>query len=106
MTPAFKQDHAEIARRALLAANKDQHEPLETKIQDLLTNLAHLADAEKLNFVEIVTHALRHWQLERIDPASVLEGPVVEIHIGSEGLPSKPTPKKRLGKPKKVRVPR
>ena len=106
MTPAFKQDHAEIGRRALLAANEDQHEPLETKIQDLLTNLAHLADAEKLNFVEIVTHALRHWQVERIDPGSILEGPVVEIHIGSEGLPPKPTPKKHLGKPKKVRVPR
>ena len=45
------------------------------------------------------------WQVERIDPASFLEGPVVEIHIGSEGLPPKPTSKKRPGKPKKVRVP-
>ena len=32
---------------------------LEPGSQDLLTNLAHLADAEKLNFAETVTHGLR-----------------------------------------------
>ncbi len=106
MTKPLNQDHAETARRALAACDFDKHASLETSIQDLLTDLAHLADAEKLDFVGIVTRAIRHWQVERIDPASILEGPAVEITIGTEGLPPKPEPKKRPGKPKKVRTPR
>ena len=74
-----------------------------TSVCDLLVDLAHLCDAESLEFVEIVTRAIRHWQVERIDPASVLEGPVVEIYIGKEGLPPKPKPNKRPDKRKKSR---
>ena len=69
----------------------------------LVCDLGHLSDDNKLDFVAILTRALRHWQVERIDPASVAEGPVVEIYIGAEGLPPKPKPAKRPDKRKKSR---
>ena len=105
MRKSLNQGHAGSARKAIAASASDPGQDLPTSVSDLLVNLAHLCDAEGLEFVEILTRAIRHWQVERIDPTSVLEGPVVEIYVGKEGLPSPPRPKRR-SKPRKVRVPR
>jgi len=103
MRKSLNQEHADTARKAIAACASDSDQDLPTSVSDLVVNLAHLCDVEKLEFIEIVTRALRHWQVERIDPASVLEGPVVEIYIGKEGLPSPPKPVKRQNKRKKSR---
>ncbi len=91
------------ASAALAARGAAQGDDLPTSIQDLVCDLGHLCDEAKLDFVAILTRAIRHWQVERIDPASVAEGPVVEIYIGAEGLPPKPKPAKRPDKRKKSR---
>ena len=106
MRKSLNQEHADNAKKAIAACAFDPDQDLTTSVSDLLVDLAHLCDAEKLEFVEIVTRAIRHWQVERIDPTSVLEGPVVEIYVGKQGLPPPPQPKRRPSKPKKVRVPR
>ena len=103
MPKPLNQDRADTARKAIAACGYDPAQDLPTSVSDLLVDLAHLCDAESLDFVEIVTRAIRHWQVERIDPASVAEGPAIEIHIGTEGLPPKPKPMKRPSKPKKSR---
>ena len=103
MSKPLNQEHADNARKAIAACAFDPDQDLTTSVCDLLVDLAHLCDAESLEFVEIATRAIRHWQVERIDPASVLEGPVVEIYIGKEGLPPKPKPIKRPDKRKKSR---
>ena len=103
MPKPLKQDHADTARKAIAACAFDPDQDLMTSVSDLLVDLAHLCDAESLEFVEILTRAIRHWQVERIDPTSVLEGPVVEIYIGKEGLPPKPKPKTRPDRRKKSR---
>ena len=97
------QVHTDTARRRLPPADIDPGQDLKTSVSDLLVDIAHLCDAESLDFVEIVTRALRHWQVERIDPGSLAAGPVVEIYIGKEGLPPKPKPVKRPDKRKKSR---
>jgi len=99
----LNRQHAEAARKAIDACGFDPTQDLATSMSDLLVDLAHLCDAESLDFVEILTRALRHWQVERIDPVSVAEGPNVQIIIGTEGLPSPPKPVKRPGKRKKSR---
>ena len=103
MAKAPNQEHAEKARKAIAACSFDPDQDIATSISDLLVDLAHLCDAETLDFVAAVTRAIRHWQVERIDPASVAEGPVVEITIGTEGLPPPPKPIKRPDKRKKSR---
>ena len=102
MTKLLK-EHADKARQTISACGFDPAQDLTTSVSDLLADLAHLCDAEGLDFVAIVTRAIRHWQVERIDPASVAEGPVVEIYIGAEGLPPPPKPVKRPNKRKKSR---
>ncbi len=96
-------EHADTARRAIAACDFTPDQDIDTSVSDLLADLAHLCDAENLDFVAIATRAIRHWQVERIDPQSVAEGPVVEIYIGKEGLPSPPKPAKRPDKRKKSR---
>lgn len=96
-------EHADKARQAIAACGFDPDQDLTTSVSDILADLAHLCDAEGLDFVAITTRAIRHWQVERIDPASVAEGPVVEIYIGTEGLPPPPNPVKRPDKRKKSR---
>ena len=103
MPKPLNQEHADSARKAIAACEFDPGQDLKTSVSDLLVDIAHLCDAESLDFVEIVTRSIRHWQVERIDPASVAEGPVVEIYIGKEGLPPKPKPIKRPDKQKKSR---
>jgi hypothetical protein len=103
MRKSLNQEHADNARNAITACAFDPDQDLATSVSDLLVDLAHLCDAENLEFVEIVTRAIRHWQVERIDPTSVLEGPVVEIYVGREGLPPKPKPVKRPARRKKSR---
>ncbi len=106
MTKPHHEIRAEAARKALDAYASDASADFATRIQDLITDLGHLCDFEKLDFVERLRPGIRHWAVERIDPNSIVEGPVVEIYIGTEGLPQPPTPKQRKTKPKKVRVPR
>ena len=101
--PSHAQTRAAEAFSALAARGEAQADDLPTSIQGLVSDLGHLCDENKLEFVEILTRAIRHWQVERIDPASVAEGPVVEIYIGTEGLPPKPKPAKRPDKRKKSR---
>jgi hypothetical protein len=103
MTKPLNQEHADAARKAITACAFDPAQDLTASVSDLLVDLAHLCDAESLDFVAIVTRAIRHWQVERIDPASVAEGPVVEIYIGAEGLLPPPKPVKRPDKRKKSR---
>jgi hypothetical protein len=101
--PSHAKSRAAEASAALAARSEAQGDDLPASIQDLVCDLGHLCDESKLDFVAILTRALRHWQVERIDPASVAEGPVVEIYIGTEGLPPKPKPAKRPDKRKKSR---
>jgi len=97
------QVHTDTARQAIAVCKYDPGQDLETSIKDLLVDLGHLSDLEGIDFVELLKKALNSWAVERIDPASVAEGPVVEIYIGAEGLPPKPKPVKRTNKRKKSR---
>ncbi len=99
----MNKDHAANARTAIAACKFDPHEDLATSVKDLLVDLGHLCDAEDIDFVERIQKALNAWQVERIDPTSIADGPVVEIYIGTEGLPPKPKPVKRPDKRKKSR---
>jgi hypothetical protein len=103
MPKPINQDRAGQARTAVAAWAIDKEQSLGLLISELLTDLGHLCDAENIDFVERVQKALRTWSVERVDPNSVAEGPVVEIYIGSEGLPPSPKPVKRPAKPKKSR---
>ncbi len=103
MPKTLNQDHADTARKAIAACDFDPGQDLATSLKDLLVDLGHLSDLESIDFVELLKKALNSWSVERIDPASVAEGPVVEIYIGKEGLPSPPKPKKRPNKRKKSR---
>ena len=103
MQSSYQDTSADAARRALAAHPSEASDELSSRISDLVTDLGHLCDVEKLDFVEAIQRALRHWAVERIDPNSTLEGPVVEIYIGAEGLPPKPKPLKRPDKRKKSR---
>ena len=103
MAKAPNQEHAEKARKAIAACDFSPHQDVATSISDLLVDLGHLCDAETIDFVERIKKALNTWAVERIDPASVADGPVVEIYIGTEGLPPPPKPVKRPDKRKKSR---
>jgi hypothetical protein len=105
MNKPLNQEHAK-ARKAIEACNVDPHQDLSTSIKDLLVDLGHLADAESLDYVDLVKKAINAWQVERIDPTSLATGPSVDIIIGADGLPPPPSPKTRKTKPKKVRTPR
>ena len=101
-SPSIKNMPPRRAKR-IAACDFDPHQDLATSITDLLVDLAHLCDAEDIDFVERVKKAINAWQVERIDPTSIADGPVVEIYIGTEGLPPKPKPVKRPDKRKKSR---
>ena len=101
--PSHAKTRAAEASAALAARGAAQGDDLPTSIQDLVCDLGHLCDENKLDFVDILTRAIRHWQVERIDPLSVAPGPAVEIRIGDEGLPPTPKPVKRPDKRKKSR---
>jgi hypothetical protein len=103
MPKPLNQEHADKARKAIAACDFDPHQDLAASIKDLLVDLAHLSDAEGIDFVETVKKALNAWAVERIDPLSVADGPVVEIYIGTEGLPPKPKPVQRPDRRKKSR---
>ncbi len=103
MPKPLNEEHAAKARKAIAACEFDPHQDLTTPVKDLLVDLGHLCDAEQIDFVKSVTKAINAWQVERIDPTSVAGGPVVEICIGTEGLPPKPEPVKRPAKRKKSR---
>ena len=102
--PPLNQEHANNARRAIAACN---HDPalmdLKDTIKDILVDIGHLCDAENIDFVMALKRAINTWAVERIDPHSVLGGPIVEIIIGTEGLPEKPKPVKRPTKRDKSR---
>ena len=101
--PSHAKTRAAEALAALAARSEAKGAELPISIQDLVCDLGHLCDQSKLDFVDILTRAIRHWQIERIDPVSMAPGPVVEIYIGTEGLPPKPKPAKRPGKRKQSR---
>ncbi len=107
MTKPPHETRAEAARQALESYVSDASQDLETRIADLVTDLGHLCNAEKLDYLEVLRRGIRHWAVERIDPNSTLPGPTVEIVISVYGLPEPPTAKPpRKPKPKKVRTPR
>jgi hypothetical protein len=96
-------EHANRARKALAAYNFDPNQELQESVKEALVNLGHLCDAENIDFLASLKRAIRHWQVERVDPTSVLDGPVVEIIIGEEGLPPNPKLIKRPSKQDKSR---
>jgi len=96
-------EHAAKAHEAIAACAFDPGQDTATSVKDLLVNLGHLCDAEGIDFAEAVKKALNAWAVERIDPASTASGPVVEIYIGTQGLPPEPRPVKRPDKRKKSR---
>jgi len=103
MPKPLNHEHADKARKAIAACEFDPHQEVATSVKDLLVDLGHLCDAEEIDFAEMVKKALNTWSVERIDPMSVADGPVVEIYIGTEDLPPKPKPVKRPDKRKKSR---
>lgn len=62
-------EHAADALKALKALHRDLRKPRATpqfeNIQDLITDLAHLADKFKYDFEDILRMAKQHWQTER-----------------------------------------
>ncbi len=103
MTKHLNHEHAEKARKAIAACDFDPHSDHKDSIKDILVDVAHLCDAEGIDFVGQLKRAINTWAVERIDPLSLADGPVVEIIIGTEGLPEKPKPVKRPSKRKKSR---
>jgi len=99
----MNRDHAAKARKAIAACDFDPLTDLKDSIKDILVDVAHLCDAEGIDFVERVQKAINTWAVERIDPLSLADGPAVEITIGTEGLPEPPEPVKRPSKRKKSR---
>jgi len=99
----INKEHAAQARHAIASCGFDPQQDLATSISDLLVDLAHLCDAEDIDFIERVKKAINTWQLDRIDPMSIASGPAIEIVIGTEGLPEKPKPAKRPSKRDKSR---
>ncbi len=99
----MNRDHAAKARKAIAACDFDPLTDLKDSIKDILVDVAHLCDAEGIDFVERVQKAINTWVVERIDPLSLADGPTVEITIGTEGLPEPPEPVKRPGKRDKSR---
>lgn len=103
MSKSPHQVHNDTARQAIAACKYDPGQNLEASVKDLLVDLGHLCDAEQIEFIECLKKALNAWAVERIDPGSVAAGPVVEIYIGTEGLPPAPKAVKRPDKRKKSR---
>ena len=103
MPKPLNHEHADKARKAIAACAFDPHQDVATSVKDLLVDLGHLCDAEGLDFVTQLKRAINSWAVERIDPTSIANGPVVEIYVGTEGLPDKPKPIKRPDKHKKSR---
>ena len=101
--PSLNEEHADNARRAIAACNYDPHTDLKDTIKDILVDIAHLCDAENIDFVAALKRAINTWAVERIDPHSVAGGPTVEIVIGAEGLPPDAKPVKRPSKRDKTR---
>ena len=99
----LNKEHAAQARHAIASCGFDPHQDLATSVSDLLVDLAHLCDAEGIDFIERAKKAINTWAVERIDPASVAGGPTVDIIIGTEGLPPPPAPVKRPAKRDKTR---
>ncbi len=103
MPKTLNQDHADTARKAIAACGFDPDQDLETSFK-IYSSISPTSETPRASTSSKSPRAsIRHWQVERIDPASVAEGPVVEIYIGKEGLPSPPKPKKRPNKRKKSR---
>ncbi len=75
-------------------------------VREVLINIGHLCDVERIDFVRRAKGALNSWAVERIDPNSVEAGPTVtvEITIGAQGLPTEPKPIKRPDKRAKSRA--
>jgi hypothetical protein len=94
-------EHADKARQAIAACGFDRPRIL-TLPFPICSPISPIS-ATRRGFVAVVTRAIRHWQVERIDPASVAEGPDVQIVIGTTGLPPPPIPVKRPDKRKKFR---
>jgi hypothetical protein len=92
MAKPHHQNRADHARRILDAARMPGARTLEDRIFEHLIDLGHLCDASGLGFVEQLKRAIRFWAVERVDPDSTLPGPVVEIVIGTDGLPLPPSP--------------
>ncbi len=101
--PSLNEEHANNARRAIAACNYDPHTALKDTVKDILVDIGHLCDAENIDFVVVLKRAINTWAVERIDPHSAVGGPIVEIVIGTEGLPEKPKPVKRPSKRDKSR---
>lgn len=82
MPKPLNQQHAAKARKAIAAYINPQLD-LKDSIKDILVDAGHLCDAEGIDFVMQLKRAISTWAVERIDPASVAGGPVVEIIIGA-----------------------
>jgi hypothetical protein len=99
----MNEEHIATARKAIAACAFDPKQDLKESIKEILADFGHLCDAETIDFVALLQRAINSWAVERIDPMSTAEGPVVEIYIGREGLPEKPKPVTRPDKRKKSR---
>ncbi len=56
----------------------------EEAIADLIANLGHYAQRERLDFLKLVARAIGHWHLEQTDQDSIDVLPTVTILIGGE----------------------
>ncbi len=75
------------ARRAIAACDFEPQRELKDSVKEALVNIGHLCDAENIDFIVALKRAINSWAVERIEPRSLLGGPIVEIIIGTEGLP-------------------
>jgi len=80
--------HPMNARRALWArlaleafAEETGAELVDQALGDLITNLGHLCDQERLDFLAIAAQAVDTWTIEQSDPDGLLSPPEVTITV-------------------------
>jgi hypothetical protein len=54
-------------------------------ISDLIADLGHLCDLEKLDFVALVRKGVAYWKIEQTDATGIAAPPYVEIIIEDDG---------------------
>jgi hypothetical protein len=59
----------------------------EEAIGDLLCDIGHLCDEERLDFLAVVRKAVAYWKIEQVDPVGIADPPAVTIIIDEADSP-------------------
>lgn len=73
---------ARCAYEALVAFNaKTGSEIPDDALSDLICDLGHYADQQRIDFTAILARAIGYWKIEQTDPLGVSDRPDVDIII-------------------------